>query len=110
MRLRSRLLTTCIRPRLQSLEARDVPSAANYYPPSFFTYDHTPTSQNSHAVLPLNVADEIAFAYLNQHTADFHAAPADFIGAKITSQYSDADTGITHIYLRQMVNGLEVQN
>src|SRR5262249_19236415 len=39
---------------------------------------------------------------------DFGLTPADLNDPVVTSQYTDDDTGITHLYLRQRVNGLEV--
>lgn len=51
---------------------------------------------------------DIALDYLNTNAGRFALTSADLANAKVTSIYRDEDTGITHIYLRQMVAGLEV--
>src|SRR5262245_52314740 len=50
---------------------------------------------------------DIALGYLNAHAADLGLTPADLQSPEVTNQYTDADTSITHIYLRQTVNDLE---
>src|SRR5262249_46191991 len=52
---------------------------------------------------------DIARHYLTDHAAGFGLSPGDLTDSVVTSQYTDDDTGITHVYLRQRVNGLEVQ-
>src|SRR5262249_15251398 len=51
---------------------------------------------------------DIALNYLTAHSSDFGLTPPDLTDPVVTSQYTDDDTGITHLYLRQRVNGLEV--
>ncbi|KAJ1867726.1 hypothetical protein LPJ78_000778 [Coemansia sp. RSA 989] len=46
----------------------------------------------------------IAAAYLSEH----HGIPED--GMKVTSAYRSEHTGVTHVYFKQVVNGLEVVN
>src|SRR5262249_4748751 len=53
---------------------------------------------------------QVALSYLADHAADLGLTPADVSQALVTDQYSDPDTGTTHIYLRQTYNGLEVAN
>lgn len=51
---------------------------------------------------------DIALDFLNANAGRFALTNADLAEAKVTSMYRDEDTGITHIYFRQMVSGLEV--
>ena len=53
---------------------------------------------------------QVALSYLAGHAADLGLTPADVSQAVVTDQYTDPDTGTTHIYLRQTYNGLEVAN
>lgn len=53
---------------------------------------------------------EIAVNYLRRNAGKFGVTPADFNGVRVTSSYADSGSGLTHVYLRQMVNGLEVTN
>ena len=51
---------------------------------------------------------EIALDYLNAQADQFRLKADDLSNAKVSSMYRDEDTGITHIYFRQEVSGLEV--
>jgi len=88
------------------LEDRTLPSVSTYLPPSFFF-----VNQNIAAVDP-NLRSQSpmdrALTYLNLHAADFGLTTADLADAIVSSQYTDGDSGTTHIYLQQSVNGLEV--
>ncbi|MEN6449292.1 MAG: M36 family metallopeptidase, partial [Thermoguttaceae bacterium] len=53
---------------------------------------------------------EIAFDYLRANAAGLGLTAEDFSHAIVTDQYRDADTGVTHIYLRQEYQGLEVMD
>ena len=91
----------------ERLEDRVTPSAAptvkQYLPPSHFVANmQSPLS----SAPPL----QIAIDYLSANAAKFGASAADFASSIVTSQFLDTNTGITHLYLRQTVNGLEVQN
>jgi len=55
---------------------------------------------------PLN----IALQYLKANAKSLGLAAGDIEHAIVTDQYTDQDTGVTHIYLRQTFNGLEVVN
>lgn len=95
--------------RLQAdhLEERSLPSGMNYLPPSYFFSDQ-PSMPLSSPVKGEPLA--IAKSYLTAHASDFHLLPADLTEAIVTSQYTDTDSGTTHIYLRQTVNGLPVNS
>src|SRR5438477_13132468 len=43
----------------------------------------------------------VARTFLAAHANELHVTPDDLAGAIVTDQYTDADTGITHIYMRQ---------
>ncbi len=88
--------------KCEQLEDRVTPSA--YQPPTFtfvHQYDAIPTQQP-----PLAAAVE----YLAGHNGEFGINTSDLANIRVTDLYRDADTGLTHIYLRQMVNGLEIEN
>lgn len=53
---------------------------------------------------------DIALNYLRANSGLLGLLADDLADAKVSSMYRDEDTGITHIYLRQMVSGLEVLN
>lgn len=53
---------------------------------------------------------EMATHFLRNHATELGLDPDDFSSFAVTSQYSDVLNGATHIYLRQMVDGLEVMN
>ncbi len=53
---------------------------------------------------------EIATQYLQANAAKLGLQPADLANYMVTSQYADALTGTTHIYLQQTHNGLPVAN
>ena len=90
---------------LEQLEDRRVLSSA-YLPPSYFLYSQSgvlaPAAPGS--------AVDIALSYLDTHAADLGLTESDLQNPFITDLYSDQDTGLTHLYLRQQVNGLEVES
>ncbi|MGH7176651.1 MAG: extracellular metalloproteinase, partial [Tepidisphaeraceae bacterium] len=53
---------------------------------------------------------DIALSYVRSNAASFGIAAADVGNPIVTSRYTDSGSGITHIYLRQQFNGLEVAN
>ncbi len=53
---------------------------------------------------------QIVQAYLNAHKADYGLTEADLSDMIVTDQYTDAHNGVTHIYLRQRYQGIEVYN
>ncbi|MFL5329083.1 MAG: M36 family metallopeptidase [Gemmataceae bacterium] len=93
--------------RLERLETRITPTVANYFPPSqFVRFDHSTGALMG----PLPLPSTIALSFLAQHAARFGLTAVDFDNALVTSQYTDADTGMTHVYLRQTLGGLQVNN
>lgn len=91
--------------RCEQLEDRLTPSASTYVPQSYF-FVESPTAVVAPSADPLAVAT----AYLNSHAARFNLSPTDLAQSRVTDRYTDRDSGITHIYFRQTVNGLEVEN
>lgn len=55
-------------------------------------------------------AREIVLAHLAATAADAGLSPADLADVAITDEYRDAHNGVTHVYLRQRVHGLEIEN
>jgi len=53
---------------------------------------------------------DIAMAYLTSHAGSLGLLLADLSHSIVTDQYASPDTAVTHIYLRQELNGLEVVN
>jgi Zn-dependent metalloprotease len=51
---------------------------------------------------------DLALAYLRDNAKSLGVTPADVADPVVTDQYTDPDTGITHLYLRQRYNGLQV--
>ncbi|HET8644396.1 MAG TPA: hypothetical protein VFO85_02830, partial [Vicinamibacteria bacterium] len=51
---------------------------------------------------------DIALSYLRQHGKAFGLAAADLPELVVTSQYVSSHTGMTHIYLRQAIDGVHV--
>ena len=93
-----------VRLAVELLEDRTLFSASPYLPPSHLLYNPSGLLSDPAPGEPL----DIALTYLNQHAADLGLTPADLRDAIVTDQYTDTDTGNTHIYLRQSFNNLEV--
>src|SRR5258707_9756348 len=86
---------------LEILEDRTLLNGDPYLPPVYMLTNPTGLLSGPAAGQPL----DIARTYLSDHAADFGLSPDDLSDSVVTSQYSDDDTGITHVYLRQRVNG-----
>src|SRR5206468_1896113 len=91
--------------RLQSLESRDLPSTS-WLPPSYFVVG----TEAAPSASPLPAARDLGLAYLARHAGQFNLGRADVGNPSVTSQYTDPDTGTSHIYIRQTVAGLDVAN
>ena len=98
-----RAFRTSFRPVLDLLEARDLLSA-NYLPQSCMLVNPNGLLTSPQEGHPL----DIALRYISDHAAELGLTVADLRDPIVTSQYTDEDSGATHIYLRQQVNGLEV--
>ena len=55
-------------------------------------------------------ARDIATAYLNQESAEFALTAGDLADLLVRDEYRSAHNGVTHVYLRQRLNGIEVVN
>ncbi len=53
---------------------------------------------------------DIALDFLQSHAAELGLAPTDLDDLVVTNQYSSSHTGVTHIYMRQTYNGIEIVN
>src|SRR5262249_33985027 len=79
-------------------------AAATFIAPSTYLFKRNSYLTGANNGAPL----DIALNYVRANASSF-GVTADDIGTPIvTSQYTDADSGMTHIYLRQQVNGLEI--
>ena len=92
------------------LEDRTTPAAGLsglYYPPTHYFVN--PDLGAPAVTGPIQSLD-IGLAALSARASDFGLSPSDLTDPIVTSQYTDLDSGIHHIYLRQRVNGLAVIN
>jgi hypothetical protein len=53
-------------------------------------------------------AREVALSFLNRRAGDLGLAPADLQGAVVTDEVRSGHNGVTHLYLQQTLDGLEV--
>ncbi len=93
------------RPKFDILQFEDriTPSAA-YQPPSVFLFRPEELNSAPSREEPL----QIAKSFLAANAFKLGATAADFDEAIVKSQFTDPDSGTTHIYFRQTANGLEV--
>jgi extracellular elastinolytic metalloproteinase len=95
-------------PRVEHLEERMLLSISNlvYVPTPHDLYVADSTLSGPAAGQPLDVA----MRYLTANAPQLGLTADDVQGAVVTDQYADADTGVTHLYLRQTLNDLQVVN
>ena len=55
-------------------------------------------------------AVDLALKYLTSRARDLGLTKLDVSSAVVTDQYTDPDVGVTHVYFKQQVNGLTVDN
>jgi hypothetical protein len=53
---------------------------------------------------------DIALGYIHQNLSSFGLTQSDYAHMIITDQYISQDTGVTHIYMRQTYEGIELYN
>jgi hypothetical protein len=51
---------------------------------------------------------DIALGFIKQSREKFGLSETDVLDSKVTDQYTDRHNGVTHIYLRQQIDGIEV--
>jgi len=95
-----------LEPRLLLTAAAAPELYVPYLPPQFFLsqpggYLSDPSSGE---------AIDIAMSYLAGQADLLQVQPADILQSAVTNLYTSADTGVTHIYLRQQLGGLDVIN
>ncbi len=92
---------------VERLEARTLLSeATNYLLPQ-----HELVNIGSYLTSPSKKAPlTIAQSYLAAHAGELGLTADDVADTKVTNQYTDPDTGTTHIYLRQTYNDFEIAN
>lgn len=106
-RQRSRSSRQLTKLRMTQLEHRIQPSTY-YSPPTNFIVNQDAAQLDPRASQQSPLAT--ALAYFREHAAAFGATAADLANPIVTNQYTDADTGTTHLYFQQQVNGLGVRN
>lgn len=97
--------------RLEPLENRLAPSAAAPDLPYFQPATHQLAPAAGFLTGP-STGDPYrrAMTYLRAHARQLGLRAQDFDRPHVTDRYTDADTGVTHIYLRQTWHGLDVVN
>ena len=89
------------------LNAQVVPaSASTYLPPEVSLIQPGSLLSGPTQGVPLDVAKD----YLLANASTLGLSPRDITQALVTDQYTDTATDVTHIYLRQTYNGLEIAN
>ncbi|HQR07911.1 MAG TPA: M36 family metallopeptidase [Gemmatales bacterium] len=92
------------KPLMEILEDRVVP--AFYLSTTQYLTNPTGLLTGPTNGTPLN----IALGYMRSHAHDLGLTAQDVANPIVTSQYTDTDTGFTHIYMSEQANGLEVAN
>jgi len=83
-----------------------LPGDASYVQPGKFIYKSGGSLSQPAAGKPL----DIALSYVKNNAKALGLSQADVTSSVVTDSYTDADSGITHVYLRQTYNGLEIYN
>jgi hypothetical protein len=81
-------------------------------------FGYRPESTSFHApgkIAPLTASQkgkplDIALGFIKQSRQKFGLSETDVLDLKVTDQYTDSHNGVTHIYLRQQIDGIEVAN
>jgi hypothetical protein len=76
----------------------------DYLPPTYHLFDADRFLTGASNDAPLN----IAVKYVTAHASELGLAANDLSGYTLTSQYVSEHTGVTHIYLQQAIQGLDV--
>ena len=100
-----RLFAEQLEPRMM-LHGGDQALGAFYLPPQFRLGGDEAFLSGPAKGEPLQVAIE----FLEGHAAELGLNTTDLESYVVSDQYTDEHSGITHIYLRQTFNGLEVMN
>jgi hypothetical protein len=95
-----------LEPRLLLTGATGADLSVPFLPPQFFLSQPGGYLTGPSPGEPLDVA----MAYLAGHADTLGLQPADILQSAVTDLYTSADTGVTHIYLRQQFGGLDVIN
>jgi hypothetical protein len=95
--------------KIEQLEQRSllsISSSVMYLPTQYSLNDWTGYLTAPSTAAPL----DIATTYLKANASNLGLTEGDFNHFIVTDQYTDSPSGITHLYLRQEYNGLEVIN
>jgi hypothetical protein len=80
------------------------PEINDYLPPSQHLFNSNDYLTEAAAGAPL----DLALDYLTYHAGDLGLKADDLTGYTVTSQYTSEHNGVTHIYLQQSIQGLDV--
>src|SRR5262245_61890164 len=107
----------------EQLEDRSVPAHAHTEAPhqpglTFLPDQHLLFESNGYLSGPAPAAmlagpqgyQSVALGFLSANAGRLGLTPADVANPVVSSTYTDADNGISHLYLKQRFNGLEVLN
>ncbi len=95
-----------LEPRLLLSSTAGADLFAPYLPEQFFLSQPGGFLTDANPGEPL----DIALSYLTDNADEFGLNPADILQSIVTDYYTSSDTGVTHIYLRQQLSGLEIVN
>ena len=101
-----RSVMEALEPRLLLSSTAGAALPAPYLPEQFFLSQPGGYLTEAAAGDPL----DIAIAYLTDHADRLGLGGQDILQSIVTDHYVSSDTGVTHIYLRQRLNGLEIVN
>ncbi len=92
------------------LAAGAVDLPATLLPPQFHLSEMGNAGRRTRAALVAATVSplDVAMRYLESNARSLGLTAADVADPLVTDQYTDTDTGVTHIYLRQRINGIEV--
>src|SRR5262245_34790887 len=84
-----------------------LPLEATYVQPGTFLYN-----KNGGYLTKAGKGDAFTIAknYLTTNAAAFGLSASDINSSILVDRYTDADSGTTHIYLKQIFNGLDIAN
>src|SRR3954468_23617889 len=84
-----------------------LPNEATYVQPGKFIYNH-----NGGFLTKAGKGDALTIAknYMTANAAALALPPADVNSSVLVDRYADSDSGTTHLYFRQVYNGLDIAN
>ena len=96
---------------IEQLEEREVLTTPPFYVPETSIWANGQTIEQSEMSAE-NVDEPLVVAkqFLEGLAGSYGLTVHDIQNSRVTDQYTDHDSGITHIYLRQQLGGIEIEN